>query len=188
MPTTIASTFIELLIYTAPGIVVLYSLREYFPIINNLLGQNGKYPDSFPSLVPMLLMAIATGVIIAGITSVITGFFNWLLYSRKDSLDNRKLRIKRIFTHDAATLGLFAQYYRNYEAYGRMTVALFIPSLIMLYNHFFVKAIDNAFPKMIILGSFIFFMILATWYSMRNVYRISVALGSKTEDTNSAGT
>jgi dolichyl-phosphate-mannose--protein O-mannosyl transferase len=182
MPTTIASTFIELLIYTAPGIVVLYSLRDYFPLINNLLGQNGKYPDSFPSLVPMLLMAIATGIIIAGITSVITGFFNWLLYSRKDHLDERKRRMTQIFSHDAAKLSLVAQYYRNYEAYGRMTIALLISTLITLYNHFFVKAIDNAAPKLILLGSFLFFMILATWYSMRNVYRLLVALGAKLED------
>jgi hypothetical protein len=72
MPVTY--NFIDLLTHIAPGFVVLYALRAYFPIIKTLLNPDSIGPSA-TALLPLLFMALATGVIVAGCSAVVPK--NW---------------------------------------------------------------------------------------------------------------
>ena len=185
MPAGLATTFIELLIYTAPGLVVLYSLKEEFPVINSLLGPNGTPPESWAAIIPMLFMAIATGIVIAGITNLITGGLYWVLYTRKLKKEDSITRLSKILSVEDSKFEKVSKYYRTYEAYGRMAIALTISTIIFISKHFNSTTVqDGNKSKIIILLVFTSLMLATTYHSMRIVNRLFSALAQKEDNTS----
>lgn len=124
-----SATLIELLTYIAPGLVVLYSMRSQFPEIDKLIsGLNTA--RNFAPTIPLLLFALATGVILAGISSLFLA-----LAIRIPSLAKQipqKVNFAALFKYRADQLAVLRHNNQTDQAYGSMALALVISFVVII--------------------------------------------------------
>jgi hypothetical protein len=74
---TISATFFEIIIYTVPGFVVLYGVRHQSTYVKNLF-EAVPEKGGIPTLVALLVLALALGIAVSGIASLYVPFVSRL--------------------------------------------------------------------------------------------------------------
>lgn len=105
--------------YIVPGLIGLYSLAPHSQAIRTLLGGN-NYSLSAQALVPLLLLAIAAGIIINAVSGIILK--PMIIISGVEEIDPDYSRLK---SKDIEKFKEFTnQTYRYYQCYSNMLIAL----------------------------------------------------------------
>jgi hypothetical protein len=122
----LSSSLIELLTYIAPGLVVLYSMRSQFKEVEVLIsGINSN--SAATAVIPLLLIALAMGVIVAGISSLFLGVAMRLPILLKKV--PREVNYAALFAYPADQLQMVRHSLQTDQAYASMSFALVISFL-----------------------------------------------------------
>jgi len=96
---TFSATFFDLVIYAVPGFVVLYNIRNLSPFLASLF-QAIPTGNGAPTLAALLILAVAFGIVVAGIASLYVPFVSrWVTRIRRLPLPQFKAWIERLESH-----------------------------------------------------------------------------------------
>jgi len=177
MPVTY--NFIDLLTHIAPGFVILYAFRAYSHVIRTLLNPNGV--SSSPTmLLPLLFMALAIGVIVAGCSSVIIPFFSKFFSSKKGKIPlPEAIDMKNLFSYNVEKLKLLSNFSRSYQSFANMFIALFVSLLVLIYHIYKHAPIEYPYAKLFIIFLFTLLMLIASVKRYRLIIGFAIELSGK---------
>jgi hypothetical protein len=117
----LSSNLIELLTYIAPGLVLLYSMRAQFKEVETLIsGVNSS--NGVAAVIPLLMIALAMGVIVAGVASLFLAGAMRIPVFRKSI--PHKVNYAALFAYSADQLQMVRHSGQTDQAYSSMAVAL----------------------------------------------------------------
>jgi len=159
---SISTSLAELLMYIAPGLVVVFTLRKEFHLANQMVDQLLANPSqSAWLLAPLVFFALASGVIVSGIASVLFPIAlrvfnlsgkNWRSFdnkpkfvravrclfsnAEKQPVSLNEMNLRNVFTLPGENLRGLTTYAQTYQAYANMTIALLISILTFIAHGF----------------------------------------------------
>jgi len=171
-------------------------MRLEFPVINNIVNQLLATPSqSSWLLLPLFFFALAAGVVVSGITSVIFPFFlnllnlphaiweklrprpyAWLVRvvftdAEAQTVSLREINLQHVFQLPPENLKAVTNYAQTYQAYANMSVALFFSIAFLLYHA--VRGVEHwhtVIPRLIIVSLMLAFLGLASLRAIRVIY------------------
>jgi hypothetical protein len=129
------SSLLEMLTYVAPGLLVLYSMRHQFKEVEGMIVALSG-PSGGTAAIPLLLIALAMGVMVAGVASLLFGLARRLPILNKKYPTN--INWAALFRYSAEQLQLVRHSNQTDQAYQNMAFALNI-SWVFLGISLFVE-------------------------------------------------
>jgi hypothetical protein len=185
---TITTSFIDFLMYIAPGFVLLYSLRGYFHGIDKLIGSGVQPPPTLEALVPLLLMTIAAGVLVKALSEILLRILGFIGRGWKRRPKEQRIALYRsILRHEAEKLHLFNSYVRSMQTNAAMATALVISLGSMVYHHFSGdQSMSGFWAKFSLVSVFTFAMLAATALSLGTLRDVMQAFSPSPEEKTDA--
>ena len=180
---SVTTTFIDLLMYIAPGFVLLYALRRHFPAIDKLIGPSGQPPASIEALVPLLLMTIAAGVVVAALSQILIRGVGFMARRGKRRPKQQRIEMYRsILANDPEKLTLFYSFVRNMQANAAMATALVVSVTAMLYHHLSgATPMAGGWAKFAVVVGFTVAMLTATGMSLGTIGDVMEAFSNRSK-------
>jgi hypothetical protein len=169
-----SANFFEIVIYIVPGFVVLYNFRRLSSSLSDLF-QAIPTSNGAPTLVALLVLAMAFGVVIAGISSIFIPFISRAATPRPHSaMHAYEIDFARLYSRPEQTLQMFLYHMRIYQAYAHMATAWFLSLLAFLWDAIFgTHPIDHWHFKLCVLAGFFLSMLWAAVRYFRHVYHLA---------------
>lgn len=183
---TLSSNLVEILTYIAPGLLVLYSMRHQFKEVEGLIVALSG-PAGAAAAIPLLLIALAMGVMVAGVASLLFGVARRLPILNKKYPPN--INWAALFRYSADQLQLVRHSGQTDQAYQNMAFALNI-SWFFLGISLFIEGrqIDHG---VLMFWVNVFFAVMMTLAAIRynlRLYQFMAALASSAPQDTVAAT
>jgi hypothetical protein len=169
-----SANFFEIVIYIVPGFLVLYNFRRLSLSLTDLF-QAIQTTNGAPALVALLVLAMAFGVVIAGISSIVIPFLSRVATPKpKSSMHPYEIDFARLYSRPDQTLQMFLHHMRIYQAYAHMAMAWFLSLVAFVWDSIFgTRPIDHWHFKFCVLVSFFLSMLWAAVRYFRHVYYVA---------------
>jgi len=173
-----SANFFEIVIYIVPGFVVLYSFRHLSSSLEEMFRAISSSSGT-PTLIALMVLAMANGVIIAGISSITIPFLARMLTPKpKSPMHTHKLNFAKLYDNPDK-IQMFLHHMRIYQAYAHMTIALMLSLVAFLWGSKFNSPPTEHWH--IKLGILLFFILSMLWAAVRyfrHVFHIADTLSN----------
>jgi hypothetical protein len=172
-----SASFFEIVIYIVPGFVVLYNFRRLSTSVGDLF-KAIPTSNGTPTLVALLVLAMAFGVVIAGISSIVVPFISRLVTPQpKSAMHPYEIDFARLYSRPEQTLQMFLHHMRIYQAYAHVATAWFLSLVAFVWEAISgVQPIDHPYFKLCVMLGFFLSMLWAAVRYFRHVYHIASKL------------